>query len=183
MAIDCYGATALTPLSLRDDLEAHLAKVRARNWRYVNGHAKDLVGDTVDTGSAKSDVRMRFYDKRAERRAKDGPAWVRFEMQLRRAYARAAIEGCANTNAGSVIAGTLDHYLTWDNPEYALALAGDLEVPAEVRRKEANRRKWLKGQAARALAAEITSDNAFRAEFDLMVDYWIEQLTKGLTNL
>lgn len=180
MAIDCYGAT-FTPAMLARAIEDGSAKLRARTWRFIDGHKNGILGSTVDTGSTLSDKRFRFYDKRAEMRIKDGDAWVRLELQLRRVYAKNAIASCTLNGTEATITGHIADYLHWQNPDYTQVLIAPSAVPPHVPRKDAKRRTWLKGQVARALASEVVKDAAFRAEFDQMVNYWIDELRKRLT--
>lgn len=183
LTIDVWNC-GFTPFILSEDLKHRRAKIRARIWRLIEGHNKGIDGDTLDTGSNTSDKRFRMYDKRAElRHVKDETSWMRLELQLRRKYAHAAARSCADNGVEPTITGHIGDYLKWDNEEYTQVLIADSVRPAHMGRKEANRRTWLKGQVARALAAEIVSDETFRAEFDLMVNFWIDELRKRLTSV
>jgi len=182
LTIDVWNC-GFTPFILSEDLKHKRAKIRARIWRLIEGHNKGVDGDTLDTGSGTSDKRLRVYDKRAElRHVKDQTSWMRLELQLRRKYAHAAACSCAENGVEPTITGHMADYLKWGNAEYTQVLLADSAPPVTMRRKEANRRTWLKGQVARALAAEIVHDETFKGEFDQMVNCWIEQLTKRLTN-
>lgn len=173
LAIDCFGAS-FGPGDLNAALNGKTATVRARTWRYIDGHSGTVNGATIDTGAAKSDVRFRFYDKMAEQKIKDGEAWVRLELQCRRMYARAAISACREGSVSGAIGSAIGQYLKWSHIDYQTALAGDMSVMAPISRRISNRRKWLLGQVARALASEIQIDPLFRDDFDRMVHYWLE---------
>lgn len=174
LAIDCYGAN-FGPKVLNAALEDGSAKISARKWRFIDGHNSDIRGATIDTGSPKSDKRFRFYDKRAEQGIKDGEAWVRLELQLRRMYARAAISACQDGTVSGAVGSAIGAYLRWSHTDYQTALAGDTSDMEPISRRVTNRRKWLLGQVARALAKEIEIDPDFRTTFDQMVGYWLEQ--------
>ncbi len=164
IAIDCFGAS-FGPADLNDALQDGSAKIRARTWRFIDGHRTGVHGSTVDTGSQKSDVRLRFYDKRAEKRIKDGDAWVRLELQLRRMYARASMAGCAAQGTSIVATSVIGSYLTWSNSEYLSALADNGEFTMQIPRGLSKRRKWLLGQVAKALASETYNDIEFLSLF------------------
>jgi len=176
LAIDAWGCN-FTPGKLSKDLQSHAARIKARTWRLIEGHRGGVAGDTLDTGSPVSDKRFRMYDKGAEKRIKDGDAWMRLELQLRRKFARGATASCTMNGTQATITGHIADYLHWQNPEYAQILIADGVVPAPIPRGDAKRRVWLKGQVARALASEIAMDENFRAEFDAVVGYWYERLT------
>lgn len=176
LAIDAWGCT-FTPSKLSDDLQSHAAHIKARTWRLIEGHKKGIAGDTLDTGSQVSDKRFRMYDKGAEKRIKDGDAWMRLELQLRRKFARAACGSCIENGAQETVTGHISDYLRWENQEYTQILTAPSAPPGRIQRTEPKRRAWLKGQVARALASEIAMDESFRAEFDVMVNCWYERLT------
>lgn len=177
LTIDVWGCS-FTPALLSNDMKHKRAKIPARQWRLIEGHRQGIDGDTFDTGSKDSDKRFRLYDKLAEKRIKDGEAWMRLELALRRRYAKNAVASCAENGTEPTITGHIEDYLHWQNEEYAQVLIADSVLPPTLPRIEANRKRWLKGQVARALAAEVVKDKAFREQFDQMVNYWIEQLTK-----
>lgn len=174
LAINVH-AGELTPAMLHDDITNGNAKIRARTWRFIEGTRNGIQGDTFDTGAVSSDVRLRFYDKRAEQRIKDGEAWVRLELQLRRLRAKAALTSCITNGVGATVAGSIGHYLTWDNAEYAASLAGDYAQPSTIPRQDSKRKMWLLGQVARALAAELQIDPFFRERFNMAVNHFYDQ--------
>jgi hypothetical protein len=176
LAIDCFGSD-FTPKDLSEALNNGDAKITAREWRFIEGHKAKLRGDTVDTGSPKSDKRFRFYDKRAESKIQDGDAWVRLEIQLRRMYARAAIATCAESTVSATASGSIGTFLRWSNDNYRTALVGDASNLPPLPRKETNRRKWLLGQVAQALAKELSVDPDFRNKFDISVGFFLEMLS------
>jgi hypothetical protein len=176
LAIDVWGAK-FTPGRLALDIEHKIARIHARTWRLIEGHKNGTDGDTLDTGSQVSDRRFRMYDKGAEKRIKDGVAWMRLELQLRRKFARGAAASCAENGVEATITGHIADCLHWENMDYTEVLIAPSVAPAPIPRCDAKRRMWLKGQVARALAGEIVADDGFRAEFDNVVQYWYERLT------
>lgn len=174
LCIDCLGA-AFTPYMLARALRRKKARIRARKWRYIDGHDNGVVGDTVDTGSPKSDVRFRFYDKSAEKRIKDGEAWVRLEIQLRRVYARSAFGSCLENGTHATTAGIIGQYLSWQNSDYQQTLTDAAGVTLTVPRKESKRKMWLLGQVAKALASEVYADPYFLEKFTQAMRYFLDQ--------
>lgn len=76
----------------------------------------DIQGVTIQIGSDKSDVKVRIYDKAAERGFKD-VHWIRCETQLRNDRAFEALKKIAQAgNVGCVAAGILRNYLTYRVP-------------------------------------------------------------------
>lgn len=178
LTIDVWDC-AFTPTMLANDLENKTAKIAARIWRLIAGHNKGVDGDTLDTGSATSDRRFRMYDKNAEKRIKDGVAWQRLELQLRRKYARRAIASCQLNGTDGTVTGHIGAYLHWQNEEYSTLLIAESVRPEPIQRSDGNRKRWLKSQVAKALAHEIHLEPEFRMEFDLMVDYWLDKVSQS----
>lgn len=176
IAVDCWNAE-FTPAKLAEAIRDGSAKWHARTWRYIDGLNTGIRGSTVDTGSTKSDRRFRFYDKRAEQRIKDGESWVRLEMQLRRLYAKKTVVACSQKGTSATIAGCIGGYLEWSEPEYRQALTGDYAEPEPIPRPDSNRRKWLLGQVAMALARELHHDPAFVGKFWTSVGQFLDNLT------
>lgn len=174
LAIDVYGAS-LTPKDLNAELLGHSAHLPARTWRFIDGHSAGVNGQTLDTGSPKSDRRFRFYDKAAEQRIKDGEAWVRLELQLRRLYAKSVAGSCAENGVKATITGTIGAYLSWENTEYHEILTGESSVAPVIPRRDGNRKRWLLGQVAKALADECVIDPFFRERFNQAVNLFYEQ--------
>jgi len=171
LAIDVFGAT-FTPAHLSEALENHSARISTRTWRFIDGHKNGVNGATVDTGSTVSDKRFRFYDKAAEQGIKDGDAWVRLELQLRRLYAKATLSDCAEQDVSSVTALSIGKYLVWQNSEYQAALAGHGGILSTTPRKPSTRQRWLLGQVAKALAAELVIHPDFIMKFMNAVRYF-----------
>lgn len=77
---------------------------------------EDIQGMTIQVGSDKSDIKIRIYDKAAERGFKDRH-WIRCEMQLRDDRARvAAHELVKYMDIGKTVSGILRNYLTFRIP-------------------------------------------------------------------
>ena len=98
---------------IRDDLEDEAFISKSRWWLIEYG----TPGTTCYVGSPQSRVRIRIYDKAAERGFDDDRHWVRCELQLRdkRAYVAAA-ELLKQNHIGRVAAGILRNYLTFRVP-------------------------------------------------------------------
>lgn len=169
LTIDCYGAS-FAPKDLNNALLAREARIRARTWRFIDGHQAGVNGATVDTGSQKSDVRFRFYDKRAEKRIKDGEAWVRLELQLRRIYARSTVGACVEHGVSAMASNMIGSYLRWSNDDYQTAIADAGTYSMTIPRGETKRRSWLLGQVAKALASEVYADPVFWQSFEAAVE-------------
>ena len=76
----------------------------------------DIQGLTVQIGSDKSDIKIRIYDKAAERGFKDRH-WIRCEMQLRDERAGAAVRELLDVqHIGRCAGGILRNYLTFRVP-------------------------------------------------------------------
>lgn len=77
---------------------------------------EDIQGLTVQVGSDKSDIKIRMYDKAAERGFKDRH-WIRCEMQLRDDRAGAAVRELLDVqHIGKCAGGILRNYLTFRVP-------------------------------------------------------------------
>lgn len=76
----------------------------------------DIIGLTCQVGSNKSDVKIRIYDKAAERGFKDRH-WVRCELQLRNDRAMNAASSLVfEMNIGATVSGILRNYLMFRTP-------------------------------------------------------------------
>lgn len=175
LAIDCFGSD-FTPDGLNVALQDGTARLPARTWRYIDGHKNAIHGATIDTGSSTSDRRFRFYDKRAEQGIKDGEAWVRLELQLRRLYAKAAIMNIAEHGCSQTVSGSIGAYLEWSDTDYQSAIASNGISAYSTPRKESNRRKWLLGQVALSLAKECMIEPYFRERFNQAVNGFLDNL-------
>lgn len=77
----------------------------------------DHRGYSVYHGSRSSDVSIRIYDKRAERKRWDLEHWVRVELQLRHDAAHKVCSLISSgQSVGDVFQGVLHHYLEYKNP-------------------------------------------------------------------
>lgn len=74
------------------------------------------VGVSLYHGSPKSDVRIRIYDKAAERNRVEEGSWVRVELQLRRDHAKRFISLLYLDSIGSVFTGVINNYLRYVKP-------------------------------------------------------------------
>lgn len=79
-------------------------------------------GTSVYFGSPSSDIRLRIYDKAAERGFKDGRHWVRTELQMRddiaTAMCKAIVKGNANGgDIGRIFCGVVNNYVRFINSE------------------------------------------------------------------
>lgn len=76
----------------------------------------DIHGLTIQIGSDKSDVKIRIYNKAAERGFKDRH-WIRTELQLRSDRAKnAAAQLVLNKHIGRITSGILRNYLLFRTP-------------------------------------------------------------------
>lgn len=98
---------------IRYDTEAQNYVSKSTWWLNEYGSP----GCSVYIGSPTSQIRIRIYDKAAERGFDDGRHWIRVELQLRkdRAYVAAA-ELYKQQHIGRVVSGVLRNYLTYRVP-------------------------------------------------------------------
>lgn len=104
---------------IRSDTEErnYVSKSKYSEFVWSDDQLTDIRGLTVQIGSDKSDIKVRIYDKAAERGYKDRH-WVRVELQLRDDRARlAASDLVKNTNIGDTVSGILMNYLTFRIPQ------------------------------------------------------------------
>lgn len=98
---------------LLDDTDDHYYVSKSRWWKVEYGSE----GTSIYHGSPKSDVRIRIYDKAAERGLHDGSHWIRVELQLRDKLASSmAVEILKDCNVGRSFRGVLRNYLTYRDP-------------------------------------------------------------------
>lgn len=96
-----------------DDTDDHCYVSKSRWWKCEYGSE----GTCIYHGSPKSDVRIRIYDKAAERGLMDDTHWIRVELQLRDKLASsAASEVTRSYDVGSTFCGILRNYLTYRVP-------------------------------------------------------------------
>lgn len=99
--------------TLLDDTDDHNYVSRSRWWKVEYGSE----GSTVYHGSPTSDIRVRIYDKAAERGCQDGEHWIRVELMLRRENAASAVSKILEyLDAGKVFCGILRNYVTYVTP-------------------------------------------------------------------
>lgn len=101
---------------IEQDIKDGLYITSFRGCRVEKEYGKEFAGTSVYFGSPQSAIRLRIYDKAAERKRQD-EHWVRCEMQLRddraSSFMAAAISG---DDIGVVFAGVLLRYLRFVEP-------------------------------------------------------------------
>lgn len=98
----------------RDRYYSSKAKYAEITWS--DDQNEDIRGLTVQIGSDKSDVKLRIYDKAAERGYKDRH-WIRVELQLRDERAKNACAQLILTqHIGKTASGILRNYLLFRTP-------------------------------------------------------------------
>ena len=98
---------------LLDDTDAHRYRSRSRWWKVEYGSC----GTTIYHGSPQSNIRVRIYDKAAERGMLDGTHWIRVELVLRDTNASGAIDAILeHEQLGPVFSGILSNYLVYCDP-------------------------------------------------------------------
>lgn len=90
------------------------AKYAEIHWS--DNQDNDIQGLTCQVGSNKSDIKIRIYDKAAERGFKERH-WIRVELQLRdERSSAAALELIKNGSIGMTVSGILRNYLMFRVP-------------------------------------------------------------------
>lgn len=97
--------------TVASDVENNNFISRMKYWEVV----RSSKGTGVYIGSPQSKVRVRIYDKAAERGFSDGSHWVRVELQLR--DGRAAEFSMIPMPVGEAFAGVLLNYLRFVSPD------------------------------------------------------------------
>lgn len=98
---------------LLEDTDNRHYRSRSRWWKVEYGSC----GSTIYHGSPQSKIRVRIYDKAAERGLLDGTHWIRVEVVLRHENATGAIAAILEKqNVGSVFSGVLSNYLVYCDP-------------------------------------------------------------------
>lgn len=98
---------------LLDDTDNHRYRSRSRWWKVEYGSC----GTTIYHGSPQSNIRVRIYDKAAERGLLDGTHWVRVEIVLRDENASGSVQACLDKGEiGFVFGGILSNYLVYCDP-------------------------------------------------------------------
>lgn len=98
---------------LKLDVDEGYFSCKARWWKIEYGTS----GTTIYFGSPKSDIRVRIYDKAAERGFSDRH-WIRVELQLRDDRARKFLEMVVGNafDVGGVFSGVIANYLNFKEP-------------------------------------------------------------------
>lgn len=159
-AIDVMDAQATTRQVI-EAWEAGNATVKARSIAKFSSETKVgkswITGETLYLGSAKSDLRLRVYDKGAEQQTEAD--WLRIEMVWKGRYASAAcaamlvygIEQVTRTAVQGQASFPLDW---WDK-----ALTGETSPPITMPRKPTKTYKWLKYSVLPVLLKELDEQN------------------------
>lgn len=103
---------------IKSDVESryYTSKSKYSEITWSDDQNDDIQGLTVQVGSDKSDIKVRIYDKAAERSFKDRH-WVRLEIQLRDVRATAAAADLIDhQNIGFTVSSILNQYLTFRVP-------------------------------------------------------------------
>lgn len=96
-----------------DDTDNHRYRSRSRWWKVEYGSC----GTTIYHGSPQSNIRVRIYDKAAERGFLDGTHWIRVEIVLRDTNASGAVDAILeHEQLGPVFSGILSNYLVYCDP-------------------------------------------------------------------
>jgi len=96
-----------------DDTDNHRYRSRSRWWKVEYGSC----GTTIYHGSPQSNIRVRIYDKAAERGLLDGTHWIRVELVLRDTNASGAVDAILeHEQLGPVFSGILSNYLVYCDP-------------------------------------------------------------------
>lgn len=96
-----------------DDTDHHRYRSRSRWWKVEYGSC----GTTIYHGSPQSNIRVRIYDKAAERGLLDGTHWIRVELVLRDINASGAVDAILeHEQLGPVFSGILSNYLVYCDP-------------------------------------------------------------------
>lgn len=164
LALNIRGGK-LTPRKCYEAVKRGALKAKTRSYRFVEGKNGDISGDTLYLGSPQSDRMCRIYDKKAERRLAGVDEWLRIELQTRSDRAKNAFASTRDNGSSSAVAGHLEDFITWDNPEYTEALGWDAVEPDELPVPDRNRRRWLLTQCAPALAKEASMSPEFYNQF------------------
>ena len=100
----------LDKLRLKLDTDDGNYRARFSSWEIRYGNR----GFSIYHGSNQSQVRIRIYDKAAERGLLDGTHWIRVEIQLRDENAEGAAKAfIERQQIGSVYSGILANYLVY----------------------------------------------------------------------
>lgn len=110
---DHIGLLSMERLESDVRLRNYVSRAKYAEIVWSDDQNEDLQGMTVQVGSDKSDVKIRIYDKAAERGFHDRH-WIRSEIQLRRDRAFEAVRQLLDTrHIGRCVSGILRNYLTF----------------------------------------------------------------------
>lgn len=103
---------------IEDDLKHryYTSKSRYAESTWSDNQDIDIQGLSLQVGADSSDIKIRIYDKAAERGFNDRH-WIRVELQLRDDRATAAVsELVSNMHIGNTVRGILANYLVFREP-------------------------------------------------------------------
>ena len=101
----------------RDTRErSYVSRAKYAEVIWSDRQEEDIQGMTIQVGSDKSDIKIRIYDKAAERGFK-GQHWIRCEIQIRDKRAKTAVEHIQHHgHLCDTASGILRNYLTYRIP-------------------------------------------------------------------
>lgn len=103
---------------IEDDLKLryYTSKSKYAESTWSDNQDSDIQGLSLQVGADSSDIKIRIYDKAAERGFKDRH-WIRVELQLRDDRATAAVSSMlAQKHIGNTVRGILANYLIFREP-------------------------------------------------------------------
>lgn len=110
---DHIGLLDIHQLEQDTRARSYVSKAKYSEIIWSDDQVKDIRGCTIQIGSDKSAVKVRIYDKAAERGFTDRH-WIRCETQLRDDRAKVACENLlADKHIGRTASGILRNYLTY----------------------------------------------------------------------
>lgn len=119
LAVDDYTTSYYSTDDVAELLRDGMCVSKFRSWQNLNTRSistNENQGHTIYFGSRKSDVFVRFYDKRLEQ-DKDY-TWYRWELELKGIKAGAAADMLINKdNIGAVTIGILSNYIRFIQPD------------------------------------------------------------------
>lgn len=151
VALNLHGAK-LTVDDLACALREKRLKTPARGGKHIKGIDKPDNGLYI--GNRQSERCFRAYDKNAEQGIVDGEAWLRLELECKKARARAVTAAIAeHDSTRAVINKAIGGYVDYpDDPEYSAALSDNDAEIHKVPRKLTDTYRWLLEQVAPAMA-------------------------------
>lgn len=160
LAVDVFNDTDFTPALATAEIQRGGCKCRAR--KYPVWHDAVGRGHTQYVGAPASEVRVRIYDKSAERDL-DDLVWTRIEGQYRGERAHGAgMAVTAGADEREIIRGYVD-FPDWREWQRVFRLPAQ-RIPTTTR--ETNTERWLLEQVAPALARTVAlSGDSFLDRF------------------